>query len=91
MKNISIAEFKEMIRRKENPRRVSTECEAILINHLEPLFVPECRITLLVRAPHLPDGDLVLTRDDLDKAISALVRAKELGLNIGPGVDESES
>lgn len=76
----SITEWKDHIRPKVSPARVAAECEEYL-HRIEMLFVPECRITLLVRSPHLPDGDLVLTRDDLDKAVGALMRARDAEMN----------
>ena len=34
------------------------------------------RVTIVVRAPSLPDGDVVVTDDDLDAAIKAIERLK---------------
>jgi hypothetical protein len=35
------------------------------------------KITLIVRAPDLEDGDVVIGNDDLDAAIAAIQRLKE--------------
>lgn len=41
---------------------------------MEPLFDARCKLTFVMRSPHLPDGDLVVSNDALDKAIAALQR-----------------
>jgi hypothetical protein len=35
------------------------------------------KVTLIVRAPDLPDGDVVIGNDDLDAAIVAIQRLKD--------------
>jgi hypothetical protein len=49
------------------------------LNQIESLFTAP-QITLLVRAPLLPDGDLVMTTDTLEGAIGALQKAKARNL-----------
>lgn len=41
---------------------------------MESMFDSRCKLTFLMRAPHLPDGDLVVTSDDVALAIAALQR-----------------
>lgn len=48
------------------------------LNEIAGLFKAP-KITLVVRAPNLPDGDLVMTADDLDQAVAAIQRLKERG------------
>lgn len=43
---------------------------------LEPLFDERCLLTFVARAPHLPDGDMVVTQDDIDAVIASLTRQK---------------
>jgi hypothetical protein len=40
------------------------------------LFKPGARVTILIRNPHLDDGDMVVSDDALDSAIRALERLK---------------
>lgn len=40
------------------------------------MFNPPVHLTLVVRSPELPDGDMVLTDDDLDLAIGAIENLK---------------
>ena len=35
------------------------------------------KVTLIVRAPDLPDGDVVIGNDNLDEAIAAVQRLKD--------------
>lgn len=43
---------------------------------MEAMFDPRCKLTFVMRAPHLGDGDLVVTGDDIDAVIAALTRLK---------------
>lgn len=52
---------------------------AQIANHcveVSDLFKPGARVTILVRNPGLGDGDLVVTDDSFDHAISALEKLK---------------
>ena len=42
------------------------------------------KLTLVVRAPDLPDGDVVIGDDDLDMAIAAIERMKHRQPNFAP-------
>lgn len=44
------------------------------LNEIAALFKGEPKITIIVRAPTLDDGDLVMTNDDLGAAQVALKR-----------------
>lgn len=48
---------------------------AVHLEQISELF-KNPKITLVVRSPDLPDGDVVLTDDELDKAIAAIERLK---------------
>ena len=41
---------------------------------MEPLFDARCRLTFIMRAPHLSDGDLVVTNDEMSALLTALNR-----------------
>lgn len=41
------------------------------------LFKPGAKVTILIRNPHIEDGDMVVSDDSMDLAISALARLKE--------------
>lgn len=41
---------------------------------LEPMFDRRCKLTFVMRAPHLADGDLIVTADDVPAVIKALER-----------------
>ena len=41
---------------------------------MEPMFDSRCKLTFLMRSPHLPDGDLVVTNDEIEKVMTALKR-----------------
>lgn len=47
-----------------------------IAHHLDQIgrFFKNPKITLVVRAPDLADGDLVMTADNLDDAIAAIQR-----------------
>ena len=49
------------------------------LSEMEKLFKPHCKLTLLMRNPESKDGDLLLTRDDLDEVIAAIERLKGEG------------
>lgn len=58
-------------------------------------FKPGAKVTILIRNPHLADGDMVVSDDSMDSAIGALARLKEkeekkLSLEdmLGPGTDK---
>lgn len=55
---------------------VQIECDSTL-QRLESLFVPGCRLTLLMRSPGVDDGDLLFTKDDIDDVIKAIARLKD--------------
>lgn len=38
------------------------------------MFQPHCQLTLVMRNPEAPNGDLILTRDDPRKVIAAIER-----------------
>lgn len=42
----------------------------------EKMFDPRCKLTFVMRAPHLPDGDLIVTADNIDLVITALQRLR---------------
>lgn len=46
------------------------------LDDLAPLFDQRCKLTFVMRSPHLPDGDVVVTSDDIDAVIAALERLK---------------
>lgn len=52
------------------------ECQRHL-QQLEKLFKPHCRLTLVMRNPQSVDGDLVLTRDDLQCVEDTIRRLRE--------------
>jgi hypothetical protein len=41
---------------------------------VEPWFDRRCKLTFVMRAPHLADGDLVVTADAIQDVIAALQR-----------------
>lgn len=41
---------------------------------MEPMFDARCRLTFIMRAPHLADGDVVVTSDEIQDVITALQR-----------------
>lgn len=43
---------------------------------MEKMFDPRCKLTFVMRAPHLGDGDIVVTADDVDAVIRALERLR---------------
>jgi len=49
---------------------------ADVLADMEPMFDRRCRLTFVMRAPHLPDGDLIVTGDDIPAVIKALERLK---------------
>ncbi len=63
------------------------ELQTELSEHMAKIaeYFKHPRITLVVRSPELPDGDVVLTDDDLDAAIAAITRLKEHAANYLPG------
>jgi hypothetical protein len=54
--------------------KVQQEIEEVLKN-IEPLFL-NARLTLIVRNPDLQDGDMILTKDDLDEVIKSIEALK---------------
>ena len=56
--------------------QLRSEIADIIVEYLEPICDVRCRISVVIRGPHLPDGDLVVTNDDLDHVIAALQRLK---------------
>jgi hypothetical protein len=49
------------------------------LEEIKKLFKPECdtKITIVIRNPGIEgDADVVMTRDDWDKAVEAIIRAK---------------
>lgn len=59
-------------------RRVQDAAEAVgaLMDEIKTHFKPECRITVVVRAPGHDDRDFVLTDDDLREAAAAIERRR---------------
>jgi predicted regulator of Ras-like GTPase activity (Roadblock/LC7/MglB family) len=53
---------------------VQEHMDAILAN-----FKPGVKITVLVRAPGLPDRDFCMTNDDMDEVIAMATRRKDQG------------
>ena len=47
------------------------------------------KVTLIVRAPDLPDGDVVIGNDDLDAAIAAINRLKARTPTVSPTSDSN--
>lgn len=43
---------------------------------MEAMFDHRCKLTFVMRAPHLPDGDMIVTADDVDSVIRALQRLR---------------
>ncbi len=41
---------------------------------MESMFDRRCKLTFVMRSPHLPDGDVVVTSDDIGSIIAALQR-----------------
>lgn len=41
---------------------------------MELMFDPRCKLTFVMRAPHLPDGDVIVTSDDIPSVIKAIER-----------------
>lgn len=54
--------------------RLKERLADIAVRHIEPLFDQRCKVTVLVRSPHLSDGDIVVSADDCESAIKALQR-----------------
>ena len=46
------------------------------LNKIVALFKPGAKITLIVRNPDVPDGDVILGNDNLDDAIAAINNLK---------------
>jgi hypothetical protein len=57
---------------KERLRSVIAE----VLHGMEPMFDARCKLTFVMRAPHLPDGDLVVTSDEIEAVIGALDRLR---------------
>ena len=43
---------------------------------MEKMFDPRCKLTFVMRAPHLADGDMIVTSDHIDSVITALQRLR---------------
>jgi hypothetical protein len=56
-------------------QEVQIECD-LALQKLEKCFKPGIQLTLIARAPFLDDGDLILTRDNLDDVIKSIERLK---------------
>ncbi len=56
--------------------QLRSEIADIIVEFLEPICDSRCLISVVIRSPHLPDGDLVVTADDPEKIIQALQRLK---------------
>jgi len=41
---------------------------------MESMFDPRCKLSFVMRSPHLPDGDLIVTNDDPKLLIKAIER-----------------
>jgi hypothetical protein len=41
---------------------------------MESMFDPRCKLTFVMRAPHLQDGDVIVTGDDIPSVIKAIER-----------------
>lgn len=54
---------------------VRAECDFAL-QDLQKLFLPHCKLTLVMRNPESSDGDMVLSLDDLDAVIVVLEKMK---------------
>jgi hypothetical protein len=49
----------------------------ILEAHVEPIFKPEVKVTLIVRLPGNPEADILVSSDeDLDEVIALVERSK---------------
>lgn len=60
--------------REERERLLGLIADALM--ELEPYFDARCFLTLLVRAPHRGDGDILVTRDSDEAIIAAIQRLK---------------
>ena len=55
---------------KEQLRARVSDC----LVDMESMFDRRCKLTFVMRAPHLPDGDLIVTNDDVASVIKAVQR-----------------
>ena len=52
------------------------------LNQLGPLFLPECRLTFIMRLPGDEEADVLVTIDDLDELQKLIERRKSPDSNI---------
>lgn len=56
---------------------------------MESMFDSRCKLSFVMRSPHLPDGDVVVTNDNIEAVIGALQRLKTY-TSIGGHMPENE-
>lgn len=47
---------------------------AARLGEMEPMFDPRCKLTFVMRSPHLPDGDVIVTSDSIPDVLRAIER-----------------
>jgi hypothetical protein len=55
---------------------------------MESMFDSRCKLTFVMRSPHLPDGDLIVTSDDVAlviKAVQRLAGYEPINADANPG------
>lgn len=57
-------------------RRIKDSLAAVLIEHVEPLFRPGMKLTLLARDPSNPEADVMVTSDTMDGIAALVERSK---------------
>ena len=57
----------------EKIRLVQREC-SFYLDKIAELFMPEVKITLVVRTPEMEDRDFTMSNDDLKEAIKTIER-----------------
>ena len=50
-------------------------CWDVLEDLLEPLFAPQCKLTLIMHNPDEEDGNLIITSDDLEEVADVVLQA----------------
>lgn len=74
-------DFKSDFRKAVAPSLARTAEREALRDHIavrllamESMFDERCKLTFVMRAPHLDDGDLVVTSDSIPDVVTALQR-----------------
>ena len=55
---------------------------------MESMFDSRCKLTFVMRAPHLHDGDLIVTNDDIKKVRAALERLETYEPVVAPEAEQ---